>query len=68
MRRCPTCNEPYQIRVESRFDCDWAHVLRAKALGHAYELIMIAVTMVMLVGAFYLTLSDAIHVRSSSPP
>lgn len=51
---CPRCGVEYRVKVAHRFVCDWRHVCTASAVGKLFELLAVAVTVVVTIGIFAL--------------
>jgi heme/copper-type cytochrome/quinol oxidase subunit 4 len=55
---CPRCGVKFRVSYIERFVCDFAHVLRERALGHLFEVFAIALTLVMTCIALWLLVQD----------
>lgn len=55
---CPRCGVKFRVSYIERFVCDCAHVLRERALGHLFEVVAIALTLVMTGFALVILVQD----------
>ena len=51
---CYRCRQQYRVHVEHTFVCDCAHLCTPRALSSAFELVVVAFTMVMTATVFLL--------------
>jgi hypothetical protein len=56
--RCPDCGAKYRVSFIERFVCDCSHVFRLRALGHLFDMFVIAVTLLMTGMALWLLIRD----------